>query len=195
MRLERWLVSAPFLIFQSVHPTHLVAAKHFHNDPNHLVIAAQRSLTRTNPSVAVDERHKIVYLKKRKSSNSQVSVISGGGSGHEPAYGAYVGHGLLSGVVAGSIFASPSTEQIYQCLTRYVDNTQGVMVIIMNYTGDVLHFGMAVEKARAQGIKIDMLVVGDDVAVGRARSGRLGRRGLAGTVLVHKIACALAATG
>lgn len=176
-----------------MHPTNLVAAKHFHNEPNHLVVAALRSLTQTNPSVAVDEKHKIVYIKKHKS--NQVSVISGGGSGHEPAFGAYVGYGLLSGVVAGSIFASPSTEQIYQCLMRYVDNTRGVMVIVMNYTGDALHFGMAVEKSRAQGIKIDMLVVGDDVAVGRARSGRLGRRGLAGTVLVHKIACALAATG
>ncbi|OBT55011.1 hypothetical protein VE04_04502 [Pseudogymnoascus sp. 24MN13] len=170
-----------------------MASKHFHNDPNHLVVAALRSLTKINPSVAVDEKHKIVYLKKPKS--NQVSVISGGGSGHEPAFAAYVGHGMLSGAVAGSIFASPSTVQIYQCLMRRVDNTQGVMVIVMNYTGDALHFGMAVEKCRAQGIKIDMLVVGDDVGVGRAKSGRLGRRGIAGTVLVHKIACALAATG
>jgi dihydroxyacetone kinase len=177
----------------SLNPTNLATAKHFHNDPNHLVVAALRSLTKINPSVAVDEKHKIVYLKKPKS--NQVSVISGGGSGHEPAFAAYVGHGMLSGAVAGSIFASPSTVQIYQCLMRRVDNTQGVMVIVMNYTGDALHFGMAVEKCRAQGIKIDMLVVGDDVGVGRAKSGRLGRRGIAGTVLVHKIACALAATG
>lgn len=69
------------------------------------------------------------------------------------------------------------------------------MVIVMNYTGDALHFGMAVEKARARGIKVDMLIVGDDVGVGRARSGRLGRRGIAGVVLVHKIAGALAASG
>ena len=69
------------------------------------------------------------------------------------------------------------------------------MVIIMNYTGDVLHFGMAVEKARARGIKVDMLVVGDDVGVGRARGGRIGRRGIAGTVLVQKIASAAAAFG
>ncbi len=71
----------------------------------------------------------------------------------------------------------------------------GIMVIVMNYTGDALHFGMAVEKARARGVKVDMLVVGDDVGVGRARGGRIGRRGIAGTVLVQKIAGALAATG
>lgn len=68
-------------------------------------------------------------------------------------------------------------------------------MIVMNYTGDVLHFGMAVEKARARGVKVDMLVVGDDVGVGRARGGRIGRRGIAGTVLVQKITGALAATG
>jgi len=70
-----------------------------------------------------------------------------------------------------------------------------VMVIIMNYTGDVMHFGMAVEKARARGINVDMLVVGDDVGIGRARGQRIGRRGIAGTVLVQKVAGAAAATG
>jgi triose/dihydroxyacetone kinase / FAD-AMP lyase (cyclizing) len=157
------------------------------------VTAALQSLTRTNPSVAVDKKFKIAYIKQTKT--PQVSIISGGGSGHEPSFSAFVGHGLLSGAVVGSIFASPSAEQIQQCLMRCVDNAKGVLVIVMNYTGDVLHFGMAVEKARARGIKVDMLVVGDDVGVGRARGGRIGRRGIAGTVLVQKIAGALAATG
>lgn len=167
--------------------------KHFHNDSAELVAGALKSLTRLNPSVAIDEKHKVVYIKQTK--HPQVSVISGGGSGHEPSFGSLVGHGLLSGAVMGSIFASPSSEQIQQCLLRCVDAAKGIMVIIMNYTGDVMHFGMAVEKARARGIEVDMLVVGDDVGVGRARSGKIGRRGIAGTLLVQKIASAAAATG
>ena len=170
-----------------------ILAKHFHNEPIHLVTGALRSLPRLNPSVAVDDKYKIVYIKQTKL--PQVSVISGGGSGHEPSFASFVGHGMLSSTIAGSIFASPSTEQIQQCLLRCVDTTKGIMVIIMNYTGDVMHFGMAVEKARARGIKVDMLVVGDDVGVGRARGGRIGRRGIAGTVLVQKIAGAAAAAG
>jgi dihydroxyacetone kinase len=76
-----------------------------------------------------------------------------------------------------------------------VQKDKGVLVVVMNYTGDVLNFGMAVEKARAQGVEVDMVVVGDDAGVGRAKGGKVGRRGIAGTVLVHKIAGALAAKG
>jgi dihydroxyacetone kinase len=76
-----------------------------------------------------------------------------------------------------------------------VDKEKGVLVIVMNYTGDVLNFGMAVEKARTQGVDVDMVVVGDDTGVGRAQGGKVGRRGIAGTVLVQKIAGALAARG
>ena len=115
-----------------------IASKHFHNDPNHLVLYALRSLIRTNPSVAVDSSQKTVYI--RTPSANHVAIISGGGSGHEPAFGAYVGHGLLTAAIAGSIFASPSTEQIYQCLMRCVDHSHGVMVILMNYTGDAPAF-------------------------------------------------------
>lgn len=148
--------------------------------------ASLKSLIRTNPSVALDDKYKIVYIKQTK--RTQVSVTSGGGSGHEPSFAAFVGHGLLSGAVAGSIFASPPAEQIQQCLLRYVDNTEGIMVIVMKYTGDALHFGIAVAKARTRGIKVDMLVVGDDVGVGRSRGGRIWRKGIAGTVLVQKVA-------
>jgi triose/dihydroxyacetone kinase / FAD-AMP lyase (cyclizing) len=150
----------------------------------------------TNPSVCFDEPNKIVYLKNAPS-NSNVAVISGGGSGHEPAFAGFVGEGFLSGAIAGSIFASPSAEQVYRCIRRLgVQNPdRGILIIIMNYTGDKLHFGMAAEKARAAGVKSELLVVSDDVGVGRTRSGRIGRRGLAGTVLVQKIAGALAAKG
>jgi len=174
-----------------------MAAKHFYNDPTVLVNSALESLTLTNPSVALDTKNKIIYRRPSPSSGKapQVSIISGGGSGHEPSFGAFVGDGLLSSAVAGSIFASPSAEQVRAAITSRVDTERGVLVTVMNYTGDILNFGMAVEKAKAAGVAVEMVVVGDDVGVGRAKGGKVGRRGIAGTVLVHKIAGALAAQG
>ncbi|KAB5575637.1 Dak1 domain-containing protein [Coniochaeta sp. 2T2.1] len=181
-----------------------MSAKHFINDPTHLVNTALHAVTLTNPSVALDADNKIVYLRPNPngSSTQKVSVISGGGSGHEPSFTAMVGPGLLSASVAGTIFASPSAEQVRRAIMGRVDNNEtdnkgdgGVLVTVMNYTGDVLNFGTAVEKARAAGVNVEMVVVGDDVGVGRAKAGKVGRRGIAGTVLVHKIAGALAAQG
>lgn len=176
-----------------------MAHKHFINDPTHLVNTALKSITLTNPSVALDAPNKIIYRRPTQASSSStsphVSLVSGGGSGHEPSFAALVGRGLLTAAVAGTIFASPSTAQIRTALLARVDSAGGVLVILMNYTGDVLNFGVAVEKARAGGATIDMVVVGDDVGVGRARAGKVGRRGIAGTVLVMKIAGALAARG
>ncbi|KAI9164081.1 putative dihydroxyacetone kinase protein [Paramyrothecium foliicola] len=170
--------------------------KHLSDDVNALVQGALSSLTIVNPSITFDPENKIVYHKEAFTS-SNVAIVSGGGSGHEPAFAGLVGSGFLSAAVAGSVFASPSADQVYQCLLRLgsAKPERGILVIIMNYTGDKLHFGMAVEKVRAHGIKVELLVVGDDVGVGRSRSGRIGRRGLAGTVLVQKIAGALAANG
>ncbi|KAH5600147.1 hypothetical protein HBI45_148000 [Parastagonospora nodorum] len=169
-----------------------MSSKHFIHDPTHLVNTALLSIPQTNPSVQCDIANKIIY---RKNGASQVSIVSGGGSGHEPSFASFVGAGLLSGAVAGTIFASPSAEQVRRCILHRVQKDKGVLVVVMNYTGDVLNFGMAVEKARAAGIEVDMVVVGDDAGVGRAKGGKVGRRGIAGTVLVHKIAGALAATG
>ena len=171
-----------------------MSAKHFINDATHLVNTALESLTLTNPSVGLDAANKIVY-RRPGYGPSQVSIISGGGSGHEPSFGAFVGEGLLSAAVAGTIFASPSAEQVRKAIMSRVDTDKGVLVTVMNYTGDVLNFGMAVEKAKAAGLKVEMLVVGDDVGVGREKGGKVGRRGIAGTVLVHKISGALAARG
>ncbi|KAF2470077.1 dihydroxyacetone kinase [Lindgomyces ingoldianus] len=170
-----------------------MSAKHFINDPTHLVNTALRSIPHTNPSVSCDLENKIIYLKP--GSSPQVSIISGGGSGHEPSFASFVGNGLLSGAVAGTIFASPSAEQVRRCILHRVEKEKGVLVVVMNYTGDVLNFGMAVEKARASGLEVDMVVVGDDAGVGRAKGGKVGRRGIAGTVLVQKIVGALAAKG
>ncbi|OCK81347.1 dihydroxyacetone kinase [Lepidopterella palustris CBS 459.81] len=170
-----------------------MSAKHFINDPTHLVTSALRAITLLNPSVTLDAENKIIY--RRPGHASQVSVISGGGSGHEPSFAAFVGDGLLAGAVAGTIFASPSAEQVRRCILQRVERERGVLVIVMNYTGDVLNFGMAVEKAKASGLAVEMVVVGDDTGVGRKKGGKVGRRGIAGTVLVQKIAGALAAKG
>jgi dihydroxyacetone kinase len=172
-----------------------MSAKHFINDPTHLVNTALHALTLTNPSLALDTSNKIIYRRPFPNATPQVSIISGGGVGHEPSFGGLVGSGLLSASVAGTIFASPSASQVRKAILSRVDGDQGILVTVMNYTGDVLNFGMAVEKAKAAGRKVEMLVVGDDVGVGRKAAGKVGRRGIAGTVLVHKITGALAARG
>ncbi|KAL7817344.1 dihydroxyacetone kinase [Trichoderma gracile] len=173
-----------------------MSSKHFVNEPLALVNAALRSATYTNPSVAFDAAQKTVFLRDA-ATQPTIALISGGGSGHEPSFAGFVGKGFLTAAVAGSVFASPSAEQVFRAIRRVgaEQPQRGVLVLIMNYTGDMLHFGMAVEKARAEGIKTELLVVGDDVGVGRKRGGRIGRRGLAGTVLVQKIAAAAAAQG
>ena len=145
----------------------------------------------------LDKANKIVYRNPSSlSTPHNVSVVSGGGSGHEPGFAGFVGDGLLTACVAGTIFASPGAEQVRTCLQhRLPPESKGVLVIATNYTGDVLNFGMGVEKARASGKKVEMVIVGDDVGVGRARGGKVGRRGLSGTALVVKICGALAGLG
>ncbi|KAF5262425.1 hypothetical protein FOXYS1_6848 [Fusarium oxysporum] len=175
-----------------------MSTKHFLGDPSRLVHSTLQAIVLTNPSVTYDPANKIVYLSpsaRVHHGRPQISLISGGGSGHEPSFGAFVGQGLLSAAVIGTIFASPSAEQVRTAITSRVDTVHGILVIVMNYTGDILNFGVAVEKARAAGRKVEIVVVGDDVGVGRTKAGKVGRRGIAGTVLVHKIAGALAARG
>ena len=122
-------------------------------------------------------------------------LILSGGSGHEPAHAGYVGEGMLDAAVCGAIFASPNVIQIEAGL-RSVQSPLGTLVIVKNYTGDKLNFGLAVEKSRALSENtIRVLVVDDDVSVGRTKGRMVGRRGLAGTVLIHRIAGADAASG
>lgn len=170
--------------------------KHFITDPELLVEDSLKSLCLAQPDLTLDLRNKTIYGPKRKDGESQVSVISGGGAGHEPSFTGFVGDGLLSAAVSGSVFASPSSRQVLSAIQN-VDASKGILVTVMRYTGDVMNFGVAVEKARAQNseMKIEMLVVGDDVAVTRSRAGKVGRRGIAGTVLVHKVTGAMAAAG
>ncbi len=122
-----------------------------------------------------------------------VAIVSGGGAGHEPAHGGYVGPGMLTGAVVGEVFTSPSTDAVLAAL-RTVGGAPGVLLVVKNYTGDRLNFGLAAEIARTEGLDVEMVVVGDDVALA-AEGDHAGRRGIAGTVLVHKAAGAAAARG
>ncbi|KZZ94580.1 dihydroxyacetone kinase [Ascosphaera apis ARSEF 7405] len=171
--------------------------KHFYNDPTHLVVASLRGSTLANPALALDAENKIVYRRPTASDlkSPKVSIVSGGGSGHEPAFAGYVGQGLLTASVAGTIFASPSAEQIRRCVREHVETEKGVFMIMLNYTGDVLNFGMAAEKAKAAGIKTEFFAINDDVGVGRTKGGKVGRRGIAGGILVLKAVGALADAG
>lgn len=167
----------------------------FDNDAD-LITKALSGLTTINTSLRLDISNKIVYRSTgSKDSTSKVSIVSGGGSGHEPGFAGLVGKGLLTASVCGTIFASPSAEQIRQALLTRVPVEKGVLVLTMNYTGDVLNFGIATEKAKSCGVPTRFLVVGDDVGVGRVKAGKVGRRGIAGTTLVVKILGALAEQG
>lgn len=125
----------------------------------------------------------------------QVAVISGGGSGHEPAHAGYVGRGMLSGAVAGDVFTSPPPDAVLAAI-HAVTGPPGALLIVKNYTGDRLNFGLAAELARSEGFKVEVVVVADDVALASsAGTEYAGRRGLAGTIFVHKIAGAAAEAG
>lgn len=123
----------------------------------------------------------------------KVALVSGGGSGHEPAHGGFVGKGMLDCAVAGAVFTSPTPDKIFAGI-QAVATDAGVLCIVKNYTGDVLNFEMAMDMAADEDIKVAHVVVNDDVAVQDSLY-TTGRRGVAGTILVHKIAGAKAETG
>ena len=123
----------------------------------------------------------------------KVALVSGGGSGHEPSHGGYVGLGMLDGACAGNVFTSPTPDQVLAAI-RAVDGGKGVLLVVKNYTGDVMNFDMAAEMAAAEGIATASVLVDDDVAVENS-TWTQGRRGIAGTVFVHKIAGARAQAG
>lgn len=143
----------------------------------------------------VDFDHGVVlradYVAHRDS--GRVALISGGGSGHEPAHAGYVGQGMLTAAVAGEVFTSPSVDAVLAAI-RLVTGAAGCLLIVKNYTGDRLNFGLAASIARSEGLSVGMVLVDDDVAIAAGKS-RAGARGLAGTILVHKIAGAAAEAG
>ena len=134
-----------------------------------------------------------VVVRAEKKSDGKVALVSGGGSGHEPAHGGFVGAGMLDCAVAGAVFTSPTPDKIFEGI-KAVATEQGVLCIVKNYTGDVLNFEMAIDMAGDEDIKVDHVIVNDDVAVQDSLY-TTGRRGVAGTILVHKIAGAKAEEG
>ncbi|MBQ6737628.1 MAG: dihydroxyacetone kinase subunit DhaK [Synergistaceae bacterium] len=132
-------------------------------------------------------------LVRAKGASEKVALVSGGGSGHEPSHGGYVGRGMLDGAVAGEVFTSPTPDQVFEAI-KAVNGGKGVLLVIKNYTGDVMNFEMAADMAEDEGIKVEKVIVADDVAVENS-TWTTGRRGIAGTVFVHKIAGAAAEAG
>jgi dihydroxyacetone kinase len=125
--------------------------------------------------------------------NQQVAILSGGGSGHEPAHAGYIGAGMLSAAVAGEVFTSPSSDSVFAAI-QSVAAKPGALLVVKNYTGDRLNFGLAAEMARAAGIPVEIIIVDDDVAL-KGTGQATGARGLAGTVFIHKLLGAGAAEG
>ncbi|MYW23626.1 dihydroxyacetone kinase subunit DhaK [Bacillus thuringiensis] len=134
-----------------------------------------------------------IILRANSPFPGKVAIVSGGGSGHEPAHIGFVGKGMLDAAVMGEIFTSPTPDQILKAIQK-VDAGSGVLLIVKNYSGDIMNFEMAAEMAEAQGIPIATVIVNDDIAIGNS-SHTMRRRGISGTIFVHKIAGAMAEKG
>lgn len=167
------------------------------SDPNDVVTEFIEGLVETYPGLQFLDGFPLVKVVLRADVSSatynKVAVISGGGSGHEPAHAGFVGEGMLTAAICGDVFASPPVDSILAGI-RAVTGPMGCLLIVTNYTGDRLNFGLAAEQAKSEGYKVEIVIVGDDCALPPPR-GIAGRRGLAGTILVNKIAGAAAAAG
>lgn len=161
------------------------------NTPETFVYDMCHGLAAAHPELEFVEKYKVV--KKKDINDNKVSLISGGGSGHEPAHAGFVGKGMLDAAVCGDVFASPSQVQVYNAIKACATD-KGVLLIVKNYSGDCMNFNNAMSDAQDDGIKVDAVYVNDDIAV-KDSLYTVGRRGVAGTVLVHKCAGAAAEQG
>src|SRR3954469_20314178 len=150
------------------------------NDPNDVVVEALLGIEAAHPDLQVDHHNKIIY-RRDAPRPGKVGIISGGGSGHEPMHGGFVGMGMLDAACAGAVFTSPVPDQMLAA-TKSVDSGAGVLHIVKNYTGDIMNFELAAELARADGHEVSAVVIADDVAV-KDSLYTAGRRGVGGTVL------------
>jgi dihydroxyacetone kinase-like protein len=155
------------------------------NDPADVITEALRGIAMAHPELRVDQTNRIIY-RGDAPVTGKVGLLSGGGSGHEPLHGGFVGRGMLDAACAGEVFTSPVPDQMLEA-TKNVDGGAGVLHIVKNYTGDVMNFEMAAELADAEGITVESVLVDDDVAV-QDSTFTAGRRGVGATVLVEKIA-------
>ena len=163
------------------------------NDPAAVVADALVGIEAAHPELRVDHDHKIIYRADAPVSG-KVGLISGGGSGHEPLHGGFVGYGMLDAACPGEVFTSPTPDQMLEA-TNTVDGGAGVVHIVKNYTGDVMNFEMAAEMAAdATGLKVESVLTNDDVAVEDSLF-TAGRRGVGVTVLVEKLCGAAAEAG
>lgn len=161
-------------------------SRFFFNERKHLVDDALEGLVLSAPHanlVRLDIDPAIRIVARSDWDKSRVAIISGGGSGHEPAHAGFVGRGMLTAAVCGALFASPSVDAVLNAIVA-VTGDRGCLLIVKNYTGDRLNFGLAAEKAKRYGLKVEMVIVADDVALPDNKQ----PRGIAGTALVHKVA-------
>lgn len=161
-------------------------SRFFFNDRKQLVNDAIEGIVLSAPHgnlVRLDIDPAIRIIARGDWDKSRVAVISGGGSGHEPAHAGFVGKGMLTAAVCGDLFASPSVDAVLNAIVA-VTGDRGCLLIVKNYTGDRLNFGLAAEKAKRHGLKVEMVIVADDIALPDNKQ----PRGIAGTALVHKIA-------
>jgi triose/dihydroxyacetone kinase / FAD-AMP lyase (cyclizing) len=164
------------------------------NRPDNAVEEMLQGLSVLHPGSVRLSGHKVMLRNDAEQvREQQVAIISGGGSGHEPAHAGYVGPGMLSAAVAGEIFTSPSSDSVFAAI-KAVTGKPGALLVVKNYTGDRLNFGVAAEMARAEGIAVETVIVNDDVAL-KGTEHATGARGLVGTVLIHKLVGAAASQG
>ncbi|MCR4673433.1 MAG: dihydroxyacetone kinase subunit DhaK [Lachnospiraceae bacterium] len=161
------------------------------NKPETVVVEMCNGIAMAHPELEFVQKYKII--KKKDINKNKVSLISGGGSGHEPAHAGFVGKGMLDAAVCGDVFASPSQIQVYRAIEKTASD-KGTLLIIKNYSGDMMNFKNAAALAEEDGLTVDYVKVEDDIAVQDSLY-TVGRRGVAGTVLVHKCAGAAAERG
>jgi dihydroxyacetone kinase-like protein len=162
------------------------------NDPKNVVDEMLKGMALAYPKY-VSRLEGLEVMARSCKKTGKVALVSGGGSGHEPAHAGFVGEGMLDAAVCGPVFTSPTPDQVFEAI-KAVQTEAGVLLIIKNYTGDVMNFEMAMEMAEAEDIKVAKVVIDDDVAVMNS-TWTVGRRGIAGTILLHKIAGAAAEAG
>lgn len=162
------------------------------NDKNNIVEEVVQGMIKAFPDKLDRVENEPIIIRKNKKVG-KVALVSGGGSGHEPSHAGFVGYGMLDAAVCGEIFTSPGADKVLNAI-KAVDSGEGVLLIIKNYSGDIMNFEMAGEMAAMDNIRVKQVVVNDDIAVENSTY-TVGRRGIAGTVLVHKILGAAAEKG
>jgi len=165
------------------------------NQPDEAVDESLSGLVASRHNLSLIEGRRVVVVNPLTDVKGRVAVICGGGSGHEPAFAGYVGRGMLDGAIAGSVFTSPPVDDVLAAIMTLAENgATGVLILVINYTGDRINFGLAAERAKSRGVSCDIVALGEDCAL-QSQDRTAGRRGLAGIVPTIKVAGSLAQQG